>query len=746
MRLDKTVLTSAAAGLRHEIAYWLLATLVFTAWLVWGPTQIMNGVDYGLTHHFFKIYLKNALWHGELPLWNPYTLLGRPFLADPEVAAYYPPTWLFIILPETFAYWLVSSLHFAIGGWGMAKLAHEWGSFRPASIFAGVAFIISPPFLGHLQGGLLGFVCTIAWWPWLLFYTDRLCERPSAREILILTALLTASFLAGHTHAFWLCGCSLGFYILPRCADGDFATACRRTLRSYGLLALATLGALSLAAIELLPLLELSAESNRVSGKLFASYASLTSAGMSSLIYPISPSETGWWDGALYVGLPVTLLGFIQLMRVRDVRMRSLACMALVCCALALGQATPLFDIIYPFVPAMGMFRFNNRFAMFLVFALILAAAVFWKRSARSQLSNWPVAVVTVIACYFLLSRYFTTSFLSLSMLACTTALVWACWRHPNWRVYAFCLWGIVSAIDFFPAAVSMGRSFQSYSPRHYSAYSAFPPDIEKEISNLRETAPIRFFLPHDILKANSGMVNHYSLAEGNVALSSARVWNYLHYAAGIIPSPFQTTYIDPGVHDKAPFPYKGANILVGWNPKQQQLILCPPAMLGQRAWLTHNVIIKENYFQALGVIIAGFNPLNGALLEDDYASFASGISAGHATGSVQISQFSRNRTSMTISTETAAVLVLAEAWFPGWQARIDGVKTTVFPVNVWMRGVTIPAGTHNVVFEYHSTYLVLGIIITLSAISTWILAWLKYRNPPRFDSPAEKTGLQEII
>ncbi len=43
------------------------------------------------------------------------------------------------------------------------------------------------------------------------------------------------------------------------------------------------------------------------------------------------------------------------------------------------------------------------------------------------------------------------------------------------------------------------------------------------------------------------------------------------------------------------------------------------------------------------------------------------------------------------------AVLVIADAWYPGWQALVDGKQTGVIPVDALFRGVPISQGTHRV-------------------------------------------------
>ena len=48
--------------------------------------------------HAFASYKHDRLWAGEIPLWNPYTFGGHPFLADVQAAVFYPIGLLTILL------------------------------------------------------------------------------------------------------------------------------------------------------------------------------------------------------------------------------------------------------------------------------------------------------------------------------------------------------------------------------------------------------------------------------------------------------------------------------------------------------------------------------------------------------------------------------------------------------------------------------------------------------------------------
>jgi hypothetical protein len=49
----------------------------------------------------------------------------------------------------------------------------------------------------------------------------------------------------------------------------------------------------------------------------------------------------------------------------------------------------------------------------------------------------------------------------------------------------------------------------------------------------------------------------------------------------------------------------------------------------------------------------------------------------------------------------TASLLRLADAWYPGWEATVEGKPLKILRVNHALMGAVVPAGTHEVVFEF---------------------------------------------
>jgi uncharacterized membrane protein YfhO len=70
------------------------------------------------------------------------------------------------------------------------------------------------------------------------------------------------------------------------------------------------------------------------------------------------------------------------------------------------------------------------------------------------------------------------------------------------------------------------------------------------------------------------------------------------------------------------------------------------------------------------------------------------------------------------------ALLVLNDAWAPGWRATLDGRSVEILPANYMARGVWVPAGRHEVRFRYRTPGLDLGVGTALSALACLAAAW----------------------
>ena len=79
------------------------------------------------------------------------------------------------------------------------------------------------------------------------------------------------------------------------------------------------------------------------------------------------------------------------------------------------------------------------------------------------------------------------------------------------------------------------------------------------------------------------------------------------------------------------------------------------------------------------------------------------------------------------IETEAAGrrLLVLTDAWFPGWTATIDGREVPILRADVAFRAVAVPPGRHLVAFEYRPVSVRAGASISALALAITTLALL---------------------
>lgn len=87
----------------------------------------------------------------------------------------------------------------------------------------------------------------------------------------------------------------------------------------------------------------------------------------------------------------------------------------------------------------------------------------------------------------------------------------------------------------------------------------------------------------------------------------------------------------------------------------------------------------------------------------------------------------------LRVESAKPGLLVLAETYFPGWQATVDGLPAHVFRVNQAMRGVLVDAGTHTVELRYSSATLQFGAVVSMASLALLLLACgiTLWRRPP---------------
>lgn len=111
----------------------------------------------------------------------------------------------------------------------------------------------------------------------------------------------------------------------------------------------------------------------------------------------------------------------------------------------------------------------------------------------------------------------------------------------------------------------------------------------------------------------------------------------------------------------------------------------------------------------------AEFDP-TVALLDDGESSRALVKHLGPvhdaARGSARIAKYAPREVEIELDLEAPSLVVLADAWYPGWTAEVDGEPAEILCVDHALRGVLAPAGAARLRFEYDPPSMRLGLLL----------------------------------
>ncbi len=212
---------------------------------------LVSNEIFTLRDHFdyfapLRFHTARALSAGELPLWNEYNASGEAWLSNPQTAVFYPPAWIFLLLPFSRAYLIFLSLHLLLLGAGSYLLFRRRAG-PPAALFGAITLMLAGPTLSLLD--VNNNLTAFAWVPLILLAAVRLRERTLEPETS--ACLLALAFLAGEPVLF---GCSVALFLLVA-GRGVWLRA-----------AYAVVLALLLSAAQLFPFLEWVMGSDRSQG------------------------------------------------------------------------------------------------------------------------------------------------------------------------------------------------------------------------------------------------------------------------------------------------------------------------------------------------------------------------------------------------------------------------------------------------------------------------------------------------
>ena len=699
-----------------------LALLPFAlTWRLWTPNAAdrrwITAGDFSDQFYPFARYVGDELRAGRLPLWNPYVFGGHPFQADPQTAVFYPPSSLLALLlgagglPYR-ALELELPLHFALAAVGAFLLARRLTGDDLAGLIAGIAFGFGG-FLTSYPAQQLAMLRSAAWMPLMLYALER-AVGPAGRPTWLLgaSAAGAALLLAGHTQT-----ALFGLYLAAAYAlvrSRQVGRPWTAALLSAGL---PTVLAIGLAAVQLGPTLEFAGISTR---DRLAYDEAAYGYDLKALAGALLPGWRG--EKALYVGVPALALALVGVGG-RPGMVRFWAAVAALALVLSVGGRTFLYQVTYLLAPGWGAFRDQERSAALwsLALAVLAGYGVARLRTAEgTALRAWTLRLGAATAAAALLGvellvlwtarqsappnpydALFESAVFLLLVLALTTLLV-AGWGALPRRLAGVLLVGLL-VFDLF--SVNAGNNLSSVDPRGLLERGA-------ALERARQTPePYRLRADDDRkVPPNFGMIWRTPIMTGDSPIQLRRTNDLLGSGEEYrLWQLFNVKYMLSGAErDDAALEALGT---------VDDLHLYRVRFSLPRAWAVSDVRLVDSPSASLvAALDRSIHPGDTAFVED---APPLPITPGLPRPDVRVVAAWPNGLDLRVSSTGNALLVVADAWHPGWSALLDGRPTPILRTNHALRGVAVPAGDHLVEMRFRPTSLLVGAgVSALSLVS----------------------------
>jgi hypothetical protein len=356
------------------------------------PDQVLSDgqLDIGLYFIHWRYFGFNELRAGHLALWNPHCFCGAPFFGNFQSALLYPLNVLYVLAPLAAAINWTIALHVFLGGVFTFYWARYRGLHSAACLLAGTMFMFCGPHFLQIQAGHLPNLCALIWAPLLFLAIEQLTDRPALAPCLLGMFAFTMAILAGHPQYVFYMGVAAVIY-----AGLNLLTrAGQRGKTAVGLIAVVA-GGICLSAVQLFTGLAEGRESSRSAGLTYhyAQSFSFPPENFLTLLAPrcfgdaahLVPGDNSHFDyfgrwfvteTSLFVSVAGLALAVCGMARgARETRRFSIT-MLIISVTLALGGYTPLFRVLYNFVPGFNLFRGMDKFLWLAALFLSLLAAI----------------------------------------------------------------------------------------------------------------------------------------------------------------------------------------------------------------------------------------------------------------------------------------------------------------------------------------------------------------------------------
>ena len=631
---------------------------------------------------------------------------------------------------------------------GAYGLARRFGADRTGAVLAGIAFAGSGYVACQLKH--LAIVSTVVWLPVGLSLLDRALAPPepdnggprASRRFLFIGLfglVFAEQALAGFPQSVYICGLAYGAFTLFRTLvnRGSFDGWRTRLGLLCGVGVATALGGAA-GAVVLLPLSALGSVSDRAEalGWVWSSRLAYWPSNILTFLVPYIHGDISdntyagppfFWEDYGYVGIATVLLACYGAWRERrrPLMVFTIA-LALGAYLMVLGPATPAFRVAYELLPGMKLFRFPTRFLIVVELGLALLGAVGLTRLREDMQRRWgaPSRIPQLVA---------------LALCAGTAIDLWVHQPRQNPMVPAAEWLAAPRTVDTIRADSPQPRTF---TPRHRELHRrAF-----QLAKGWTDTAP--YFALRDVLEPNTGggfwNIPSADCYAGIAARWHVDVWGD-HNREQSLVSLLASVDVQSGVlrihpslpkvlraygvsHVLSPYPQQGEEL--GFVSHDGNAYIYRVEGAARVRFVPTARSVTADREAAARFLANGFDPAREILLQDAPDALAGAAAAPDALpgkpvgGRAVITREDTRELVIDAEAPQDGFLLLADTFYPGWTARVDGVPTPIYRANLAVRGIALPKGRHEVRFVYDAPGFFRGLQVTLAAIAA-LLLWV---------------------
>jgi hypothetical protein len=654
----------------------------------------LHGFHYPLADYAFQ-----SIRNGQFPEWDPALYCGITFVGNVQAALFYPPTWLLFAANlgrPVLSYQSLQDLVFA-HVWLAFLLCYVWLRDKHlaelASVLGAGVFAYSGYMLNQLQH--LGLVTGWAWIPLALWGIDQAVEQQTWRPLWKVAVASALCFLAGYPPT---------WFVFAVCTVSYAAWRWKT-----GLGVILALGAsLFLAAVQLLPAAE------ATSMKFFeARYGTGWRIPADYLSYLLPnyfdfglhrPHRDGWAGDYWYLGAPA-FLGLIALAWRR--RWGDLL-PALTVLAVCLVMATNPFGMVWGVVQHSNLLAQICRDWYFLA-GVTLAAALLAAigldhclAQVRRPTPRWVVlAIIGLLLAWsvrqmlvwFPLGSDFPSGWRSAIEPTVTLVLFSvAIYVLPSQRgafraglVFAVLL---VVGVDY--KVFGTGKWFDADEGHGGFARGSFPGLDDAVFQRLLADSEYRIVL--DPTGPFPSDLRHYGLAT---------------------PQGFDPMLTAQYIKLMTATEHMRSNVEIDIDPEKKATLV----LLGVRFLLTaaggafYEPLSKDPDFRLLEPSTSFYKIFEFLEARPPY-----GWVSGDGELAVNRLRWEPGTREFIVQSQTGGRFAMAEQFYPGWQATVDGSPTAIERWGEAFQAVQVPGGQHRLVFQFHAGGLRAGALVSLFA------------------------------